>query len=165
MEVDSVLPRDCADFRERLDGADFVVGVHDADQQRLRRNGAAHVLWIDQACPVDGKVCDRSAQPLEKRAGGKNGGMLDGRGDDVRSAARRGEVRALDGKVVRFAAAACEHDLIGRGAEQFRDLLTRPPQRRFRRALAQWPLEGLPNASSRNGRIASVTAGSIGVLA
>ena len=59
--------------------------------------------------------------------------MLDGRGDDVRSAARRGEVRALDGKVIRFAAAACKHDLIGRRAEQFRDLLTRPLQCGFRR--------------------------------
>ena len=35
----------------------------------------------------------------------------------------------------------------------------------FAGALAQWPLEGLPNAWSRNGCIASATAGSIGVLA
>jgi len=31
--------------------------------------------------------------------------------------------------------------------------------------LAQWPLDELPKASSRNGRIATAAVGSIGVLA
>jgi hypothetical protein len=35
----------------------------------------------------------------------------------------------------------------------------------FAGALAQWLLDGLPKAPSRNGRIAAATAGSIGVLA
>ena len=35
----------------------------------------------------------------------------------------------------------------------------------FAGALAQWPLEGLPNAWSSSGRITAATAGSIGVLA
>jgi hypothetical protein len=35
----------------------------------------------------------------------------------------------------------------------------------FAGMLAQWLLDGLPNASCRNGRIAAATAGSMGVLA
>jgi hypothetical protein len=112
VKVDSMPPRDRTDFRKRLDGADFVVGVHDADQQSLRSNGAARVVRIDQARPVHGKICDRTAKPFEKPAGRENRGMFDGRGDDVRPAAVRREERALDGQIVCFAAATGEYDLI-----------------------------------------------------
>jgi hypothetical protein len=112
MKADSMLPRDRADFRERLDGTDFVVGVHDADQQRLWRNGAAHILRIDQACSIHRKVCDQTAEPLEKPAGRKNRGMLDGRGDYVCPTSVRCEERALDGQIVCFAAATGEYDLV-----------------------------------------------------
>jgi hypothetical protein len=84
MDTDPALPRDRADFLDRLDGADLVVGVHDADQDRLRSDGATHVVRIDATCPVHRKVSDRTAQLLDKPAGAKNGGMLDSRCDDVR---------------------------------------------------------------------------------
>ena len=35
MERDLVLPGDCPEFRDRLDGADLVVGVHDGDEDGL----------------------------------------------------------------------------------------------------------------------------------
>src|SRR5262249_10312434 len=40
---------DLADFRDRIDRANFVVGVHDGDQNRLRRNRFTHFLGIDPA--------------------------------------------------------------------------------------------------------------------
>src|SRR5215470_287927 len=70
-----MLPRNCGDFLDRLLGTDLVIGVHDADQERLWSNGAAHVLRIDHARAVDWKVSDRSAEPFEKPAGSKNSGM------------------------------------------------------------------------------------------
>src|SRR6266446_7706554 len=59
VKANSVLPRDGADFLDRLDGADLVVGMHDAYQDRLRSNGATHVLGIDPARAIDRKVSDR----------------------------------------------------------------------------------------------------------
>ena len=83
VKANPALPCDQADVLDRLDGADLIVGVHNANQDRLRSNGAAHVLRIDSARAIDGKVGDRSAEPFEKPAGSKNSGMLDCRGDDV----------------------------------------------------------------------------------
>jgi hypothetical protein len=161
VEADSVLPRDCADFRERLDGADFIVGVHDADQQRPRGNGAAHVLWIDQACTVHRKVCDRTADPFDKPAGSENGRMLDG----MMCALPRVAAKYLMARL--FASLPPLVNTISSGAapSSFATSSRARSSAAFAGALAQWPLEGLPNASSRNGRMASVTAGSIGVLA
>ena len=104
-----------SDFLDRLDCADLVVGVHDADQDRLRSNGAEHVLGIDPARAIDRKVSDSSAEPFEKPARSKNSGMLDRRGDDVRAFAVQREECALDCQIVCFAASAGENDLVGRG--------------------------------------------------
>src|SRR4051812_12525875 len=106
VKTDPVLPSDRADFRDRLYGADFVVGMHDADQQRLRSNGAPHVLWIDQACPVHRNVGDRSAEPFEKPTGRKNGGVLGGPPDEVRPSAGRLAKSALGLQGVCFAGPA-----------------------------------------------------------
>ena len=62
VKTDAMLTRNRADFLDRLDGADLVVRVHDADQDRLRRDGAAHILRIDPARPVHRQVSDRAAR-------------------------------------------------------------------------------------------------------
>ncbi len=43
VKVDVALARDAADFLERLNRAEFVVGVHHADQHGLRPKRAGHV--------------------------------------------------------------------------------------------------------------------------
>ena len=75
------------------------------------------------------------------------------------------EERALDCQVVGFAAAAGEHDLVGAAPSSAATWPRAVSSAAFAGALAQWPLDGLPNASSKNGRIAAATAGSTGVLA
>ena len=165
MEANPSLPRELADFLDRLAGADLVVGVHNADQDRLRSNGAAHVPRIDPARAIDWMVSDRSAQPFEKSTGSKNSGMLDRRGDDVRPFMVQREERALDCQIVCFAAAAGENDLVGRAPISAATWPRACSRAAFAGMLAQWPLDGLPNSSSRNGRIAAATAGSMDVLA
>src|SRR6478672_3016872 len=54
VKKDIVLRCDLADLFERLDGAQFVVGVHDGDECGLRSNGIANGFWIYQAVLVDG---------------------------------------------------------------------------------------------------------------
>ena len=44
-----LLFRDLADLRDRLDHADFVVGVHDADQDGLVGDRVLQLVQIDQA--------------------------------------------------------------------------------------------------------------------
>ncbi len=46
VEVDVGLGGDAADFGERLDDAEFVVGVHDGDQDGFGAEGAAEVVEI-----------------------------------------------------------------------------------------------------------------------
>jgi hypothetical protein len=53
MEEDSALACHGPDLGNRLDGADFVVCVHDADEHGTRRDGAAYVAWINPARTVD----------------------------------------------------------------------------------------------------------------
>jgi hypothetical protein len=108
----------------------------------------------------------RSPQPA---ADLRHRGMLDP-GDDVVAAWARRQRRALQGVVVRFAAAAGEYDFFSRAAEQLRHARASLGHGFARscaisRALYQWPLEGLPKCSPRYGRIASIASGSSGVVA
>jgi len=95
----------------------------------------------------------------------ENGRVFHGRGDDVLTLVPEGEEHSLEREVVALAAAACEHHLVHGTAEQVLDLTARLLQASFAGTLAQCPLDGLPKASTRNGRMAAETAGSIGVLA
>jgi hypothetical protein len=156
---------DPLDLRDRLDGADLVVGVHDANQDGARRQRAADIIGIDQACPVDRKVGDPGAQALEEATWRQDRRMLDLACDDMIGAVAPGEEDALQGQIVGLAAAACNTTSPGR---QPSSAATCPPaaSTRARAGIpAQWPLKGLPKASSRSGRMASATRGSIGVLA
>ncbi|MER8944444.1 hypothetical protein NKH81_26390 [Mesorhizobium sp. M0959] len=75
------------------------------------------------------------------------------------------EERALDGKVIGSPPPLV--NTISSGAAPS-SVATWPRVRSsaaFAGVLAQWPLDGLPKASSRKGCIAVATAGSIGVLA
>ena len=57
MEEHVVLLCDLADLLDRLDHADFVVGVHDGDEDRFRRDRPREIVEIDQAfaCPQAGR--------------------------------------------------------------------------------------------------------------
>src|SRR5712671_5841351 len=48
-EDDAVFLGNLADFRHRIDDANLIVGVHDGDQNRFRRNRFTHVFRVDAA--------------------------------------------------------------------------------------------------------------------
>ena len=94
------------DLCDRLDGADFVVRHHDADEQRVRTNRRHHRIRIDMALMVDRKIGHIEAPLLEIRAGMEDGMMLDHVGYDV--TAFTGLSRADQRPVVRLGATARE---------------------------------------------------------
>ena len=74
-------PRDLADGLHR---ADFIVGVHDADDGRAARQRLADGVRIDQAIAIHGQNGDGAAESAQKIAGLQRGGMLNGARDQVR---------------------------------------------------------------------------------
>src|SRR5262245_26180741 len=74
---------DFADFRDRIDYANLVVGVHDGDQDRFWRNGLADIFRINAAILANGQVGDLVAVLFQALAGVEHSLVLDGLGNDV----------------------------------------------------------------------------------
>ena len=66
-------------LRDRLDRADLVVGVHDADEDRIGPDRLADVVGIDEPEAIDRHERDRRAEPLEEAARLEDRGMFDPR--------------------------------------------------------------------------------------
>ena len=143
------------DFGDRLNRADLVVGVHDADQAGVRCDRLADIIGINETAAIDGNIAHGHAKLGEMVAWLQRRRVLDLRRDDVRWPLARRAACALERKVVRFAPAAGEHDLVRGAAKQRRDLLPRIFQCCFRRrrrpmatggisvaGLQQWPHGG-----------------------
>ena len=84
VEVDVGFGGDAADIGERLDGAEFVVGVHHGDENGFGAEGAAEFVEVDEAFVIDRKVGDGHAFFFEGLAGIEDSFVFDGGGDDVR---------------------------------------------------------------------------------
>src|SRR5215813_15331008 len=83
VKQDAAFMGDSGAILDRLDGADLVVGVHDADEDRARRDRPAKVVGINPARAVNRQIGHAGAQALEKPARFDDGRMLDARRDDV----------------------------------------------------------------------------------
>ena len=68
-----LVARDLADLSHGLDGAHFVVGVHDRDQGRAVRDGTPDVVWVDQAVVIHRQPGDPKAPFLQLAAGVADG--------------------------------------------------------------------------------------------
>ena len=84
VEVDVGFGSDAADFGERLDSAEFVVGVHHGDENGFGAKGAAEFVEVDQAFAIDRKVGDGDALLFEGLAGVEDRFVFDGGGDYMR---------------------------------------------------------------------------------
>ena len=102
--------------------ADLVVGVHDGDQNRLRRDRLAHVLGIDAAVLLHRQIGHFVAVLFQALAGVQHRLVLDRLGDDVVALFAVHLGNALDHQVVGFRGAAGEDDFLGRRADQRGDL-------------------------------------------
>src|SRR5215475_10533055 len=134
---------DAGAILDRLDGSDLVVGVHDADENRARRDRFAKVVGINAARAANRQIGDAGAQALEKPARFDDGGMLDARRDDVIAPLAMRKEHALEGEVVGLAAAAGEDDLVAAAAEQRRHLAARGLKRDLCRGCRPMPARGI----------------------
>jgi hypothetical protein len=113
---------DLGEFTDGLDGAGFVVGVHDRYQRCPLGDRGFQFGGIDQAVLVDRKFSDpESVQPPHGVAGGEHGGMFGDLCDDVVAAVPPGERSAANGKRVAVRASSGEHDLVRCAAQEVGD--------------------------------------------
>ena len=125
MEQDALFLGNLADFLDGLDHADFVVGVHDGDQNRFRGDGAAQVVKIDAAVFCNREVGHFVAVLLEAFTGVENGFVFGDLRDDVIALFAVHFRGALEREVIRFRRAAGEDDFLGRRVDQAGDLRAR----------------------------------------
>ena len=142
VEDDAAFAAHLADFRDRLQDADFVVGGHDRDQDGLVVHGALQVVEIDQAILLHRQIGHAVAEFLEMLAGVEHGLVFGDRGDDVVALLAVHFRDALDGEVVALGGAGGEDDLFRGRADQLGDAFARqsPPllPRPIRRGDCGW---------------------------
>ncbi len=78
---------DARGILDRLDGADFVVDVHDADERGGVCDSVLEVLEVDEPLAVHAEVCDAEAFFLQPLGRMQDGVVLDGGRDYVIAAA------------------------------------------------------------------------------
>src|SRR5713226_10659250 len=78
VEVDVGFGSDAADFFERLDGTELIVGVHDGDENCFRPDGAAQLLEVDQSLAIVRQIGDANAFFFESLASVEDGFVFDG---------------------------------------------------------------------------------------
>ena len=144
---DAPLAGHSGDLADRLDRPHLVVGVHDAHQDGPFRDGFFESLHVDDPVRIDGHTGDLVPVSGQELADLRDGGMFEGRGDDVITLPAMHPCSAFDGMVVRFRPAAREEDLGGAAVEQLRHLpaaFSTPLRAATPNA---WLLEGLPKCS------------------
>jgi len=102
-----------------------LIGVHDGDQDRFRRNCRFQIVQADAAIALHWQIGHFKAVLLEVFAGIQHRFVLDGLGDDVIALFAEHLRDALDHQVVGFRGAAGEDDFLRRGVDQRSDLLAR----------------------------------------
>ena len=111
----TVLVSDLGDLLDGLDGADLVVGHHDADEGRVGADSSLDVLGADIALGGGLDISDLKAHTLESGHAVHDGVVLERAGDEVLFVlACLGKGSALHRPVVGLRAAAGKEDL-GRG--------------------------------------------------
>ena len=98
---DAVLVGDLRDLLDGLDGADLVVGHHDADQRGIGADRSLDILRADVALGGGFDIGDFKAHALQRSHAVHDGMVLEGAGDEVFFIlARLGEGGALHSPVV-----------------------------------------------------------------
>ena len=113
-----------ADLLNGLDGADFVVGKHDGNQDGLVRNGVFHLLRRYQAVFVYLKIRYLKALFFQRLAGMQNGVVFNGGGDDMVAFVFMLIGHAAQRPVIAFGGAGGEENFARRGADGVCHLLS-----------------------------------------
>ncbi len=138
VEENALFMAELANRGDRIDGADLIVGVHDADKDRLVRDRLRNIVHGHQAVRLNGQIRDLIAALLQPLAGVQHGLVLGHLRDDVVALFAVHLRDALQGKVVRLCGARGEDDLLGGRTNQLCDLLASLVD-----ALLGFPAEGV----------------------
>src|ERR1700722_9916064 len=130
-EENAVFLGNFADFGDRVDHANFIVGVHDGDQDGSRADGGFQFIQVDSTVLLDRQIGNFKAFFFQALAGVQDRFVLDGLGNDVIALFAEHLRDALDHQVVGFGRAAGKDDFFGRGTDQRSNLLTRGFDRFF----------------------------------
>src|SRR5262245_12264269 len=106
MKVDVCLRGNLSDLRNRLNGSDLVVRMHDRDQRSFRTNRPSYVFGIDEPVLGYGEPCYRDALFLQVLARVHHRMMLNGGGNDVPTFG----CDTADRKVIRLGSTTHEDD-------------------------------------------------------
>jgi hypothetical protein len=126
MERDAAFATDGPQFRNRLNRANFVVGVHDRYQHCVRTQRGAQVFRLHQTVVIDRQEGRFEAKRLQMFDSMQHRVMLNGAGNDVRSPSRLAlrQCDATDRKVIALRTAAGKNDLTRRCSQDRSDLIT-----------------------------------------
>ena len=111
------LPDQPDELADGLDGADLVVGQHDAYQDSPVGDSVLKGVSAYQPETVYRQVCYLEAEFLQELAGMEYRMVLDGGGDYMITLILQSEGDPSERSVVRLSAAACENDLSGLAPE------------------------------------------------
>src|SRR5881396_295910 len=124
-EEDAMLLGNLADFSDGVNYANFIVGVHDGDQNRRGLNRGLQIVQAHAAVALDRQIRNFKTVLFQVLAGIKHSLVLDGLGDDVVALFAEHFRDALDHQIVGLSRAAREDDFLWRGIDQRSDLLAR----------------------------------------
>jgi len=123
VEIDVTLRGEFSNLRERLHGAEFVVGVHDGDERGVRTKSFFDLLDRDDAVGIYGEIGDGDGVFFKRLASVEDGFVFDIGGDDVFGGAGRGADDSENGVIVGFCPATRKDDFLGTRAEKRGDLI------------------------------------------
>ena len=123
MEQNACFTGNPADFSNRLQGTDFIIGSHNAHQHRIRPDSVFHIFNAHKSVFVHRQICYLIAQLLHVFTGMKHGMMLNRAGDDMLALLFQSLGSAADGPVIAFASAGCKINLTGFTVERSSHLL------------------------------------------
>ena len=122
VEEHAALLGELADFGDGLNHPNFVVGVHDGDEDRFGREGELQIIELDAPVARDRQVSDFAAGLFEMLADVEHGLVLGDLGDYVAALLTIGLGDAFQRQIDRFGRAAGEDNFARIRADQAGDL-------------------------------------------
>ena len=116
MEQDLALAGDTGNGFDGLDGAGFVVAVHDRHQDGLVRDGLRHGLRINPSVGINVQGGDLEPLTIQALQAADNRIVFNIGGNDMVALLGIGQSRPFDGMVDRFGAPRGEDNFFGVGA-------------------------------------------------
>src|SRR5579859_1527034 len=110
MEQHTALTAEPPDLFNRLQDPSFIVRRHDADQDRLVREGMLELIKINKAVALDREISYAAAALFQVLAGIEHGLVFSDNGDDVVSFFATSLCHAFDGQVVTLCGAGGKDD-------------------------------------------------------